>query len=190
MQHRNSNRAILRPLNMVLSKERNARCCVASLRSLTFEDRAVLTSDLVLYFASLARYVNQLRAAEARTIVEPPTVTPFTRSFVAGSPARDRIQVESLDVPRQRPTGKFDGAILDAFVQVLTPDDARQSPINIGKAIMLVGRAEKRHTKGSYGWSDKPIVKLAADQCVRMTHEHLHQSPAKTRIANGQEQEE
>lgn len=55
---------------------------------------------------------------------------------------------------------------------------------------MLAGCVGKQDTKGSYGLSDKPILKLAADQCVRMTHDHLHPRPGENAFAKGQEQEE
>ena len=85
---------------------------------------------------AMAEAYPQLKA----TVVELASVTPITQRYVDRSAARDRIQVETVDVVKEPLTGSFDSAILDHFIQILSPEDARQALSNLGQAIEPGGR--------------------------------------------------
>jgi SAM-dependent methyltransferase len=67
----------------------------------------------------------------AATVVDLPTVTPVTQRFVAEAGATERIQIASANVVEQSLSGRFDAAVLKAFLQVLSPGDARQTLKNV-----------------------------------------------------------
>jgi predicted O-methyltransferase YrrM len=69
------------------------------------------------------------------TIVDLPTVTPITRRFIAEADAKSRIKVISSDVVRDSLPGSYDIAVLSAFIQVLSPDNARRALKNVIQAI-------------------------------------------------------
>jgi len=79
------------------------------------------------------------------TVVDLPRLTPITRRLVNEAGTADRIQVVTADVVRGPLTGSFDVAVLRAFIQVLSPDEARQAlknvsaVINPGGAIYVLG---------------------------------------------------
>ena len=79
------------------------------------------------------------------TVVDLPTVTPITQRLVAEAGATDRVQVMTADVVRQSLTGSFDAALLKAFINVLSPEHARQAlkhisqVINPGGTLYIVG---------------------------------------------------
>lgn len=79
------------------------------------------------------------------TVADLPSVTPVTRRFVEKAGATDRVQVMTADVVCDPLTGSFDVAVLRAFIQVLSPDQARRviktvsEVINSGGVIYILG---------------------------------------------------
>lgn len=69
------------------------------------------------------------------TIVDLPTVTPITQNLVREAGAEDRIQVVAADVIRDTLYGTYDVAVLSAFLQCISADDARLSLHNISRVI-------------------------------------------------------
>jgi len=69
------------------------------------------------------------------TIVDLPTVTPITKHLIEEAGVGNRIQVVAADVARDPLPGSYDVAVLSAFLQVLSPDDARRSLKNIGRVV-------------------------------------------------------
>ena len=59
------------------------------------------------------------------TVVDLPTVTPFTQRFIEEAGVRDRVQVIAVDVIHEPIPGYYDVAVLRSLLQVLSPDDAR-----------------------------------------------------------------
>jgi SAM-dependent methyltransferase len=69
------------------------------------------------------------------TVVELPTVTPTTQHFIDEAGAGNRVKVIAADVIRDSIPGSYDAAVMTAFIQVLSPDDARRALINVSKAM-------------------------------------------------------
>ena len=69
------------------------------------------------------------------TVVDLPNVTPLTQRFVNEAGAADRVQVVTADAVNGPLTGSFDAAVLNAFIQVLSPDQARRSIRNVSEVI-------------------------------------------------------
>ena len=69
------------------------------------------------------------------TIIDLPSVTPITQSFVGKSEVAERIQVKSVDLLSDGFDETYDVATLRAFIQVLGPEDARQAILNVGKTL-------------------------------------------------------
>jgi SAM-dependent methyltransferase len=80
---------------------------------------------------ALTESLPQLKA----TVIDQPTVTPFTRRFVENAGQSDSINVVSGDIVRHPIAGQFDAAVMRAVVQVLSPQDARAAIRNVGAAI-------------------------------------------------------
>lgn len=73
------------------------------------------------------------------TVVDLPTVTPITERFVAEAGAADRVGVLTADLVRGALTGSYDVAILKAFIQTLSADEARVALRNVGRAMPREG---------------------------------------------------
>ena len=69
------------------------------------------------------------------TVVELSTVTPVTQHFIDEAGAGDRIKVVAADVIHDSLPGSYDAAVMTAFVQVLSPDDARCALKNISRVM-------------------------------------------------------
>lgn len=69
------------------------------------------------------------------TVVDLPTVTPVTRRLLEEGGASELVQVMTADVVRGPLTGSFDIAVLRAFIQVLSPDQARRALKNVSEII-------------------------------------------------------
>jgi ubiquinone/menaquinone biosynthesis C-methylase UbiE len=69
------------------------------------------------------------------TVVDLPTVTPITQHFIEEAGAGDRVQVVAADVVRDSLTGSYDVAVLSAFIQVLSPDEARHALKNVSRVV-------------------------------------------------------
>ncbi len=69
------------------------------------------------------------------TVVDLPTVTPITQRFIDEAGVGDRVRVTEADVVHSFPPGSYDLAVLRSLIQVLSPEDARNTLRNIGKAM-------------------------------------------------------
>ncbi|MBI2502477.1 MAG: methyltransferase domain-containing protein [Candidatus Latescibacteria bacterium] len=80
------------------------------------------------------------------TVVELPAVVPFTRRFVAEAGLADRVEVRAADILSQPLEGHFDAAVLKAFLQTLSPDQAQQALVRVaatlrpGSRIYILGQ--------------------------------------------------
>jgi ubiquinone/menaquinone biosynthesis C-methylase UbiE len=69
------------------------------------------------------------------TVVELSTVTPITQHFIDEAGAGDRIKVVAADVVHDSLPGSCDAAVMTAFLQVLSPDDARCALKNVSRVM-------------------------------------------------------
>jgi hypothetical protein len=69
------------------------------------------------------------------TVIDLPAVIPITQRFITEAGAADRVRVCAADVVHESLPGQYDAAVLRAFLQVLSPDDAFQALRHIGAAI-------------------------------------------------------
>ena len=69
------------------------------------------------------------------TIVDLPTVTPFTQQFVNESSAKDRLRVLTADVVNEKLTGSYNLAVLKAFTQTLSRNGIRGALGNVSNVI-------------------------------------------------------
>ena len=73
------------------------------------------------------------------TVVDLPEVTPITRRFIADAGASDRVEVMAADVIEGPLEGSFDLAVVRAFIQVLSPYEARSAIQNVSRVIKSGG---------------------------------------------------
>ncbi len=73
------------------------------------------------------------------TVVDLPGVIPFTQEFIDEAGAADRVQALATDVVREPLSGSYDAAVLSAFIQVLSAEDARRALKNVGRVINSSG---------------------------------------------------
>ena len=73
------------------------------------------------------------------TIVDLPTVTPYTQQFVNASSAKDRLHILAADVASNKLTGSYDLAVLKAFTQTLSPIEIRRALENVTSVIEPTG---------------------------------------------------
>ena len=69
------------------------------------------------------------------TIVELPKITPVTQHYIDEAGAGDRVKVVTADAVRDPLSGSYDVAVMSAFLQVLSFDDARFAIKNVGKVM-------------------------------------------------------
>jgi len=69
------------------------------------------------------------------TVVELSTVTPITQHFIDEASTGDRIKVVAADVVHDSLPGSYDVAVMTAFLQVLSPKDARQALKNVSRVM-------------------------------------------------------
>ena len=69
------------------------------------------------------------------TVLDLPTVTPFTQRFVEEAGAAGRVQVMAADVVSGPLTGSFDAAVLANLIQVLPRGQARSALRNVGQVV-------------------------------------------------------
>jgi predicted O-methyltransferase YrrM len=100
----------------------------------------------------------QLRA----TVIDLPAVTPITQRFITEAGAADRVKVMAADVVHAPLPGQYDVAVMRAFLQVLSPEDALQALRHIeaaltpGGVIHIVGRVlddARRSPLGAVGFN-------------------------------------
>ena len=73
------------------------------------------------------------------TVVDLPKVTPVTQHYINEAGAEKRVKVIAADVVRDLLPGSYDVAIMSAFIQVFSPDDARCVIKNVSKVMNLGG---------------------------------------------------
>ena len=69
------------------------------------------------------------------TVVDLPKVTPVTQHYINEAGAGSRIKVVTADAVRDSLPGSYDAAVMTAFIQVLSPDDALCAIKNISKVM-------------------------------------------------------
>jgi len=69
------------------------------------------------------------------TIVELPTIASITRKFISESNMSNRINIIECDLVKKAPEGIYDIAIMHHFIQVLSPNMAREAIKNIYDAL-------------------------------------------------------
>ena len=74
------------------------------------------------------------------TVTDFPAVLPITQRFITEAGAADRVQVRAADVVHEALPGQYDVAVMRAFLQVLSSEDALQALRHIGAAITPGGR--------------------------------------------------
>jgi len=87
----------------------------------------------------LAIAVTETHPHIQATVAELPTVTPITRRIVEEAGASGRVQVQSIDVLNESPSGAFDAAVLSSFIQVISREQARRALQNVGKVVNAGG---------------------------------------------------
>ena len=91
---------------------------------------------------AIAKVCPELRV----TVIDLPSVTPVTQRILEEEGMVERSNVISGDVVRGPLTGVYDGAVLRAFLQVLSPDEARHTLDNLirvlepGSPIYILGQ--------------------------------------------------
>ena len=86
------------------------------------------------------------------TVVDLPKVTPVTQHYIDDAGAASSINVIAADAVHDPLPGSYDAAVMNAFIQVLSPDDARCAIKNIGKIMNPGGDIYIR----GYGIIDNP----------------------------------
>ena len=69
------------------------------------------------------------------TVVDLPKITPVTQIYIDEACAGNRVKVVSADVVRAPIPGSYDAAVMSAFIQVLSPHDARSAIQNVSKVM-------------------------------------------------------
>jgi len=69
------------------------------------------------------------------TVIDLPSVIPFTQRYIERAGAGDRVEVQAADAVTGPLSGSFDLAVLRSFIQVLTTSQARQALKNIAQVI-------------------------------------------------------
>ena len=83
----------------------------------------------------LAMVVTEAHPHLHATVVDLPTVTPIAQRFIEEAGATERISVLAADVVNETLPGTFDVAVLSAFIQVLSPDQARRALTHVYQAL-------------------------------------------------------
>ena len=74
------------------------------------------------------------------TVADLPSVTPITEEFVAAARLSERIGTLACNLVEEPPAGTYDAAVLRAFVQVLSAEDAARALANVARALEPGGR--------------------------------------------------
>ncbi len=69
------------------------------------------------------------------TVVDLPNITPVTKHYIDEAGAGNCVKVITADVIRESLPGSYDAAVMSAFIQVLSPDDARCAIKNVSKVM-------------------------------------------------------
>lgn len=73
------------------------------------------------------------------TVIDLPAVTPITERFVREAGVEDRVEVMTADAANDSLGGPYDVAVLRAFLQVLSPENARSVLKNTAQALRSGG---------------------------------------------------
>ena len=87
----------------------------------------------------LAIAVTEAHPHMYATIVDLPTVIPFTQQFVNESSAKDRLHILAADLASNKLTGSYDLAVLKAFTQTLSPIEIRRALKNVASVVDPAG---------------------------------------------------
>ena len=74
------------------------------------------------------------------TVADLPSVTPVTSEFIEEAGLADRIGTLPCNVVEEPPGGPYDAAVLRAFVQVLSVEDAERALANVAHSLAPGGR--------------------------------------------------
>jgi ubiquinone/menaquinone biosynthesis C-methylase UbiE len=88
------------------------------------------------------------------TVVDLPKITPVTQIYIDEAGAGNRVKVITADVIRDPLPGSYDAAVMSAFIQVLSPDDALCAIKNVSEVMNAGG---KIYIKG-YGIIDNSRI--------------------------------
>jgi len=69
------------------------------------------------------------------TVVDLPQITQVTKNYVDEAGAGNRVKVLTADVVRDQLFGSYDAAVMSAFIQVLSPEEAHCAIINVSKVM-------------------------------------------------------
>ena len=69
------------------------------------------------------------------TVVDLPKITPVTQHYIDEAGAGNRVKVLTADVVRDQLSGSYDAAVMSAFIQVLSPEEAYCAINNVGKVM-------------------------------------------------------
>jgi SAM-dependent methyltransferase len=83
----------------------------------------------------LAIAITEVCPSLHATVVDLPTVTPFTEQFIDEAGASGRVSVVAADLSKDSIAGSFDAAVLSSLIQVVSPHKAQILLKNVGKVI-------------------------------------------------------
>jgi cyclopropane fatty-acyl-phospholipid synthase-like methyltransferase len=83
----------------------------------------------------LATTIAERFARIRATVVELPVVAPLMQQFIVESKAADRVNVLAMDIASETPSGSYDVAVCNRFIQVLSPANALRAITNIASAL-------------------------------------------------------
>lgn len=69
------------------------------------------------------------------TVVDLPAVTPVTQQYIDEAGAGGRVKVVTADMVRDSLPGSYDAVVMNAFIHVLSPDDACRAIKNVSKVM-------------------------------------------------------
>ena len=69
------------------------------------------------------------------TVVDLPKITQVTQHYIDEVGAGNRVKVVTADVIRESLPGSYDAAVMSAFIQILSPDDASCAIKNVSKVM-------------------------------------------------------
>jgi ubiquinone/menaquinone biosynthesis C-methylase UbiE len=69
------------------------------------------------------------------TVVDLPKITQVTQHYIDEVGSGNRVKVVTADVVRDSLPGSYDAAVMSAFIQILSPDDARCAIKNVSKVM-------------------------------------------------------
>jgi len=69
------------------------------------------------------------------TVVDLPNMTEVTKHYIDEAGAGNRVKVVTADVIRESLAISYDAAVMSAFIQLLSPDDARCAIKNVSNVM-------------------------------------------------------